>query len=546
MKKVNGVAVFFALTAIVLGGCKTGNEMHEHDFASEWTNDASYHWHTAICEHADEVSGKTAHSFGHWTLIKDATETEKGSRERVCTVCGYKVTEEIDLLPHTHKFSSEWQSSETHHWQAAICEHTQETGGNSVHIWDNGIVKTSATCTTEGVKSYTCTVCKRSKTETIPAGHIWDTIVDVKATAFADGIKKEKCKVCNEEKTETLKKLDTVSLNTLGALKVLEYTELDKYGITDTSVPARVLNATYVTFGVYPQTIKDSTVKIADGSDSTVNNGTAVENQEIICTGTKYYLGTDGNWYVKATENAYENGYKYSDNTDVAQSSANSEKWFKVEPILWRVLKDDVENNKYMLLAEKILTANVPYYGTTSSNRNTNNYAYSNIRAYLNGIKNGYATQIGSANIYDIDWTNKGFLQQAFTATQQAKIADTDVDNSVASTKDSSGSFNSSNTYSCSNTTDKIFLLSELEATTSTYGFEAYNATENSRKRLSTDYAKANFCDAKDGSNWMLRSPYKLSSSTYYVCTVNKDGKTNGPSNKHEEFGVVPALCVTK
>ena len=43
--------------------------------------------------------------------------------------------------------------------------------GVHVHTWDNGTV-TEATCTTDGVKTYTCTACGATKTETIPAtGH---------------------------------------------------------------------------------------------------------------------------------------------------------------------------------------------------------------------------------------------------------------------------------------------------------------------------------------------------------------------------------------
>ena len=105
-----------------------------------------------------------------------------------------------------------------------------------------------------------------------------------------------------------------------------------------------------------------------------------------------YYLGSDSNYYAKCWENASDDGYTYSDGTAVAQRSANSTKYFKVEPIKWRVLNPNADTNK-ILLAESILTANIPYYGSTSNrtlNETTiyaNNYKYSNIRAYLNGTK---------------------------------------------------------------------------------------------------------------------------------------------------------------
>ena len=42
------------------------------------------------------------------------------------------------------------------------------------HSWDSGVVTTSPTCTNSGVKTYTCTTCGATKTESIPAtGHSW-------------------------------------------------------------------------------------------------------------------------------------------------------------------------------------------------------------------------------------------------------------------------------------------------------------------------------------------------------------------------------------
>ena len=79
---------------------------HTHKFATEWTSDETNHWHASICGHAKEVSGKAAHTFGDWTTTKEATEEAEGSKERTCSVCGYKATEVIEKLPHTHKFEN--------------------------------------------------------------------------------------------------------------------------------------------------------------------------------------------------------------------------------------------------------------------------------------------------------------------------------------------------------------------------------------------------------------------------------------------------------
>ena len=59
------------------------------------------------------------------------------------------------------------------------------------HTWDNGTVTTPATCTVAGVRTFTCSVCNATKTETIPAkGHTGG-----RATCK----EKAKCETCGEE-----------------------------------------------------------------------------------------------------------------------------------------------------------------------------------------------------------------------------------------------------------------------------------------------------------------------------------------------------------
>ncbi|MBQ5999451.1 MAG: hypothetical protein IJL70_08280, partial [Treponema sp.] len=298
----------------------------------------------------------------------------------------------------------------------------------------------------------------------------------------------------------------------------------------------------YYKFGDFPQTISAITGDNAYSSQ-TVYNG--------------WYLGSDGYFYAKCTENAWDDKYTYSNGIKCAKSSANSEKYFKVEPIVWRVLNPSESGNK-ILLAEKILTAIVQYYGSTE-NRNlngttiyANNYTYSNIRAYLNGTANQFVTNGGTATIFDIDWSGKGFLQSAFTSTAQKLIETTWVDNSKGSTNPASNSrqFNGgANEYACTNTSDKIFLLSEKEATTTSYGFDAYNSSGagNTRIRVTTDYAKANYAAQNTtsgyGGYWWLRSPSH--DERYNVRYVGQSGLADCYYYSARDInGIVPALCV--
>ncbi len=299
-----------------------------------------------------------------------------------------------------------------------------------------------------------------------------------------------------------------------------------------------------VKFGDFPQTIAEDGITY---SESTVYNG--------------WYLGSDGQFYEKVQEHGYSTYYKYSNGVSVAKFNNTSPNYlyFKVEPIEWRVLTSDYNSTgQKLFLAEKILTANVPYYGSISSrtlNDTTiyaNNYKYSNIRAYLNGTKNQYVTDGGTSNTYTVDWSEKGFLQKAFTTSAQVLIETTSVDNSAASTNPDGNStlWNSGeNTYACADTSDKIFLLSEQEVTTSAYGFAEYNSygEGNSRIRETTDYAKANSAYQSTtsgyGGYWWFRSPTSNNSSW-----ARHVSSTGGNSYDHVNGcrkGVCPALSIS-
>ena len=304
-------------------------------------------------------------------------------------------------------------------------------------------------------------------------------------------------------------------------------------------------SVSYVEFGDWPQTIKKATVLIDEVNTRKKDMGMFT-----------YYLGSDGNWYCKAFEDAHDTGsqYTYSNGEQVKQ---NSYQWFKVEPIKWRVLTDDYSGKK-LLFAESGLIANVPYYDyddsvyteTRTIDEKTiysNNYKHSKIRAWLNGLS---YNKSGSENS---DSLNKGFLQTAFKATALEKIVAVDVDNSEESTNPNSDpkiANNGANTYACEPTQDKIFLLSVKEASNSDYGFAEWDefGVGNARIRKPTDFALANCAylssTAKEGGQYFLRSPYYYDSNR--ASCVNKDGDLHNNFNYvlHEFPMVVPALCI--
>ena len=292
-----------------------------------------------------------------------------------------------------------------------------------------------------------------------------------------------------------------------------------------------------------------------------------------------YCRGSDGEWYVKEQEAAYGSGYKYSDGTRVAESSAKSYKWFKVEPIYWRVLAKDFDHDKNagtpgakFLFAEDIVDR-VKYYDNRNE-RNVdgkeiypNNYKHSKMRAFLNGLdyQKKLESQAQTTNAY---YKGNGFLQNAFTEARQNQILETTVDNSERSTFPATNPVSNpgdnyeyvmelhdggKNPNACEDTRDKIFLLSLQEASTADYGFEKFNAygPGNERVRKATDFAKA--CQAyQDASNtaggwWWLRSPEWEPFCDADAKLILSGGNLRSNYRRVTTIapGVVPALCVS-
>ena len=149
-----------------------------HSYSTAWQSDDTYHWHENTCEHVlthDQMDSYAEHTFGEPVVTAPATCTTEGTREKTCTVCGYKVTESFtDETVHT--FSTEWSADENQHWHAATCAH-EVTPVKENHTWGEPVVTKEGTCTEDGEQKLTCSVCGYSVTESIPKEeyHDYDT-----------------------------------------------------------------------------------------------------------------------------------------------------------------------------------------------------------------------------------------------------------------------------------------------------------------------------------------------------------------------------------
>ena len=195
------------------------------------------------------------HDYGEWVLDQAPTCKKYGVRHRICKNCGDREVDVLDKVDHSWELVSTTPATciigEIQHYKCSVCGETKDvTLSNPLgeHSWDNGKVTKEATCTEDGEKTYTCTVCNTTKTKVIPAtghqhkevrnakkatctedgytgdtyctdcntklesgtvinklGHTWDNgVITKEATETEEGVKTYTCKTCGETKTEKI------------------------------------------------------------------------------------------------------------------------------------------------------------------------------------------------------------------------------------------------------------------------------------------------------------------------------------------------------
>ena len=165
--------------------------------------------HCSVCNTVIKAQITTAalgHNWDSGKVTKAATCTTAGTKTYTCTRCKKTRTETIAAAGHKAVKDAA---------VAATCETTGKTEGshcsvcNTVikaqtttaalgHSWDGGKVTKAATCTAAGTKTYTCTRCKKTRTETIAAtGHKAVKDAAVAATCETTGkTEGSHCSVC--------------------------------------------------------------------------------------------------------------------------------------------------------------------------------------------------------------------------------------------------------------------------------------------------------------------------------------------------------------
>ena len=263
--------------------------------------------HCSVCNAvitAQKTIAATGHSYDSGKVTKSATCTANGVKTYTCTKCKATKTETIKAKGHT---------AVTDKAVAATCTTAGKTEGshcsvcNAVikaqtavaatgHSYDSGKVTKAATCTASGTKTYTCTKCKATKTETIKAkGHTVVTDKAVSATCTKDGkTAGSHCSVCNT----VIKKQETVKAtgHSYDAGKITKAPTVTATGVkTYTCTKCKATK----TETISKLKLSAPTLKVAVNSNGTFkmtwNKVTGAEKYEI------YYKQTDGSYKLLKT-----------------------------------------------------------------------------------------------------------------------------------------------------------------------------------------------------------------------------------------------------
>ena len=172
-----------------------------------------------VCNEELSSTPKTITSPGHqWdegVVTKEPTCAAEGEKTFTCTVCKETKTEKIDKTnDHTpgeaqrenvKEATCTKDGSYDEVVRCKVCNKELSREPKTItspgHQWDDGVVTTEPKCEEAGVKTYTCKVCKETKTEAIDAtGHTPVEVPEVPATCTEPGkTAGTKCGVCGDE-----------------------------------------------------------------------------------------------------------------------------------------------------------------------------------------------------------------------------------------------------------------------------------------------------------------------------------------------------------
>ena len=189
MKKSLVAIMTITMTLVLSLSALTACGGNKHEFSDEWEKDESYHWHECTKKKHTDTTEKIAHVWDGGIITVQPTEEKDGEKTLTCIECGYKSIRSVTRLTHTHKFdNSVWEKDDLNHWHPATCDHHSERDSVAPHSWNGGVVTTPEGYGTAGEKTFTCSVCSKTRVEPIAALDAKDNAVSIASDAALDKI----------------------------------------------------------------------------------------------------------------------------------------------------------------------------------------------------------------------------------------------------------------------------------------------------------------------------------------------------------------------
>ncbi|MBE6783025.1 MAG: zinc ribbon domain-containing protein [Ruminococcaceae bacterium] len=307
-------------------------------------------------------------------------------------------------------------------------------------------------------------------------------------------------------------KIDNIDSAVVG--DIVEFGSYPQTKVTDEAVLSQLNSASaqWVSYGYYS----------GDETDGSMLAGDWMQYADVTIDGEKYRGVTFSEYrpgyttYPSSAENSNQddNGYV-----------ADKVYWFKYEPLQWRV----IDPAKGLIVCENIIDSQAYSDTLYRSGANAECYSDEDLTAY--------ASEYANSSIRK--WLNETFFTTAFSADEQAKIAETVCTNKCVNNEN----FNSADTK------DKIFLLSYEEVTAIEYGFAAGDGADVNREAVGTDYARCQGLRAEPEHNddtdeawWSLRT---CDGASGYSIVVSDKGDASFSKFTNITYqGVRPALCI--
>ena len=141
----------FILATVLLTGCAVNQaSVDKKDSSKQETSEAQ----SVSTPVSSEQGGDTSEQQGN-SRSEQTSSSQNGASETSAPI------------EHTHSWSSSWTSDPDYHWHK--CDGCAEIKDKAAHTWDAGKVTKEPGAYTTGTKTFTCTICNRTKTEDIPA-----------------------------------------------------------------------------------------------------------------------------------------------------------------------------------------------------------------------------------------------------------------------------------------------------------------------------------------------------------------------------------------